>query len=332
MFDSVSGAAAAAANGEAGEDYRRLAEELDEAEQELWRQLRRKRDFEGRVAEKRAQLAELRERRRSVSTAHAEALASVEHLNSEVLFAQEQEKEIEHDVAVLKESNRILHQAFLQQQLQQRGDLAPNIPKAQVDRDVREILVEERKRQEAVQLMHDQIAHLRAHLEKLRVEKQNLLQRQQALFDKQRSAEQDRNRLLGHLQDDRSSINDVRQERIKLWEQRATMEQEMGQLVREAHLKSLGANGAAGPVPLLPPQPPSIPGAAGGVRGHVKLDTPQSFADAKAGGGNAPWGAPAVRPDDVPARPHWTGFGEAFGGGSRGSPGLGPPPSFGDMK
>lgn len=62
---------------------------LDEEEQELWRQLRRKRDFEGRVAEKRAQLAELRDRRRAVSTAHAEARASVEQLAGELSFAEE---------------------------------------------------------------------------------------------------------------------------------------------------------------------------------------------------------------------------------------------------
>merc|ERR1719476_1212304 len=92
------------------------------------------------------------------------------------------------------------------------------------------ILAEEQQRQEEIQLQHDQIKHLRVHLEKLREEKERMQHKQRILFEKQRSAEQDRNRLLGTLQDDRSAINEVRQERIRLWEERSRMEQEMARI------------------------------------------------------------------------------------------------------
>merc|ERR1719174_3185435 len=64
-----------------------LAVSLDEEERELWRQLRRKSEFELRVAEKRGQLAELRDKRRGVSAAYADAVASIENLTGQVDFA-----------------------------------------------------------------------------------------------------------------------------------------------------------------------------------------------------------------------------------------------------
>merc|ERR1719357_2097695 len=84
---------------------RQLATSLDEEEAELWKQLRRKRDFTARVADLRAQQINLLEERRSVSMARSEAFASLEHLQNELAFAQEHEQELEHDIAVLQESN-----------------------------------------------------------------------------------------------------------------------------------------------------------------------------------------------------------------------------------
>merc|ERR1719382_1246838 len=126
-------------------DVRHLAAALDEEEQELWRQLRRKRDFEGRVAEKRAQLAELRDKRRTVSSSCAETKASVEHLSQELEFAEEQRRDLEHDIAVLRESNKLLQQALFQHDQQEHRDWDPQ-----------RILAEERKRQESVHLQHEQ--------------------------------------------------------------------------------------------------------------------------------------------------------------------------------
>lgn len=304
------------------EDALRLAGALDEEEQELWRQLRRKRDFEARVAEKRAQLAELRDRRRGVGTARSEAKASVEHLTNELAFAEEQRRDLEHDIAVLKESNRILQQAMFQHDQQEHRDW-----------DAQHILAEEKKRQESVALQHEQIEHLRTHVEKLRAEKANLQQRQQVLFERQRSAEQDRNRLLGTLQDERSAINEVRQERIKLWEERTKMEQEMAEIVRRAAMNSAGGGTTSQPDA---PGRPVVPGASGGVRGRVTQDTPQVFADTTKMGSQSPGaGEPPAS-----ARTGWTSFGAdgaaksgvggAFPGGSMGS-GAAVPPSFGDL-
>mmetsp|Transcript_88630 Transcript_88630/g.185220 ORF Transcript_88630/g.185220 Transcript_88630/m.185220 type:complete len:328 (-) Transcript_88630:350-1333(-) len=267
-----------------------LAVELSEEEEELWRQLRRKRDFEVRLLDKRAQLSELRERRRHVSKSHAESLASVEYLKSELAFAQDQEREIEHDIAMLRESNRILQQAMQHQQ--GAGPIDP-----------RELVADEKKRLSEAQLQHEQIAHLRSHLEKLRAEKAKLQQRQNVLFDKQRSAEQDRNRLLGTLQDDRSSINDVRQERIMLWEERTKLEKQMAEIVHGAQLASTGgALGSSSGVFASRTDPSANFGgvldAVGGVRNNVTRDMPEVFQQ-------------STSANLGPPRSGWAGFGQS---------------------
>ncbi|CAE8708962.1 unnamed protein product, partial [Polarella glacialis] len=203
----------------------RAAIELDEEEQELWRQLRRKRDFEARIDEKRSLLGELRTQGRGTRAAAAGAAASVEHLDSQVQFARQQVKELEYDLAVLKESNRILQQTFQSSTVRKPTDGR---------RPKEDILSEEKARHESAQAQHEQIEHLRMHIESLRAEKSSFQQRQQALFQKQRAAEQDRNRLLGALQDDRSTVNQMRSERIRLCEERTSLEREVALLAREA--------------------------------------------------------------------------------------------------
>jgi len=287
-----------------GDAVNRAAFALDSEERELWRQLRRKRDFEGRVADKRAQLVELREQRRVANVAYTDVLASVEHLRKEINFSRQQERELEHDVAVLSESNRLL-----QRNRQLDAALSAKLePEAQ----------------------HGHIANRRAQLERLRIEKRSLQEKQRELFDKQRAAEQDRNRLIGTLQDDRSGINEVRAERITLWEERTVLEREMSQMVWDVQHKLAGGEEPLGKFspsltsrPLLngldaPGRPPVL-GAAGGVRGHVSRDTPLAFAEtpldasdslatsAKSGG--PPWHDSGTAPPHR-ARPHWTSFSE----------------------
>lgn len=276
----------------------------------------------------------------------------MDSLRSELAFGQEQEREIEHDVAMLKESNRILHFAFQQQQQKQQGGARV----AQHDcRDPRDILADEKKRQESAQLQHEQIAHLRSHMEKLRVEKSKLQQRQKVLFDKQRSAEQDRNRLLGTLQDERSSINQVRQDRLRLWEERSKLERQMAQIVRDTQANANSNIDTWQPVAQTQG---SAPGSQGGVRSQPTRDMPQAFDD--------DFGPRPPNPADFGTggsqRTGWTGFGDdkaagagradsaatnnassglgrgfpggAFGVGStsgQGNASSGPPPSFGDL-
>jgi len=86
---------------------------------------------------------------------------------------------------------------------------------------------------------YEQITHLRAHLERVCAEKASLQQRQQALLEKQHAAEQDRNLLLGSLQEERKGINDLRHERLRLWEERHEMERQMTSIVQEAHFRVL---------------------------------------------------------------------------------------------
>jgi len=257
--------------------------ELDDEERELWRQLRRKRDFEDRVAEKRAQLTELRDRRRNVSAACAEASVSIARLSSEAVFVVEQDREVAHDIAVLRESNRILRGAMTREN-------PP--PPAAGPQDPRDVLANERARKVTVQAQHEQIEHLRAHLERMQAEKIGLQQRQRVLFEKQHAAEQDRNLLLSSLQEDRRGINDLRADRLGLWEERIAMEREMAKLVKDAYTG-------------LPMGQPASTALAGdgrevgwdrGVRPPTSQNAPTAFSS----------------PDELDSgapRPHWTRFG-----------------------
>lgn len=211
------------------ENINALAVALDYEETELRRQLSRKTDFERRVFEKLYQLQDLRDRRRKLGTANSQVAASVEHLSDELAFMREQEEEAEKDIAQLK--------AAAEREGKYQND----------HRDPQAILAEEKRRQETVVQQQEKITQLRGHLERLRAEKANLMPRQQILFEKQRSAEQDRNRLLGTLQDDRSAINEVRQERIRLMEERTRLEKQLFEL----------SNGGAGESANVAPSSPS---------------------------------------------------------------------------
>jgi len=309
-----------------GDAVNRAALALDTEERELWRQLRRKRDFEGRVADKRAQLAELHDQRRVANVAYTEMFASVEHLRNEINLSKQQERELEHDVAVLSESNRLL---------QRNSQLDAAVSGTRVSElrakfEPQELMEREKIQRESAEVQHEQISNRRAHLERLRIEKRSLQEKQQELFDRQRAAEQDRNRLIGTLQDDRSGINEVRAQRIGLWEERTSLEREMSQIVWDVQHKLASGEEPLGKLspalasrPLLngtdAPDRLSVPGAAGGVRGHVSRDTPLAFADTPMGANDsfatsATSGAPPWHDGGTTsprrARPHWTSFSE----------------------
>mmetsp|Transcript_8249 Transcript_8249/g.14784 ORF Transcript_8249/g.14784 Transcript_8249/m.14784 type:complete len:342 (-) Transcript_8249:69-1094(-) len=257
--------------------FAQLALSLDTEEKELWRQLRRKRDFEARTAEKRATLVQLRERRRQSSLSCAEVAASVEHLLHEVDFAKTQELEIEHDISVLKESNRILQSAY-----EASAALRASMPTSHASTNVSVLTdqpgvpLAERESELTLKHHHEQIIHYRGHLQRLLNEKQELLKRQQALFDRQRAAEQDRNLCLSSLQEDRKNINDVRMERLKLWEERIQMEREMTAIVQETHFSIPGQSGVQTAGHIYGSDKEGT-GWSSGVRSKVTKDTPHAF-------------------------------------------------------
>lgn len=312
-----------------------LVTSLDEGERELWRQLRRKSEFELRVAEKRAQLADFRDKRRGVSAACADAAASVDNLVGQVEFAKMHEREIQHDVAVLRESNRILQTAFQEKKAKNavaEAEMASgHIPhhlsmqeKLALKQQAREKANSiELKREEQALLEYEQIKHLRAHLERLVAEKGNSQQRQQVLLDKQHAAEQDRNLLLSSLQEERKGINDLRHERLRLWEERHGMEREMTIMVQEAHMRMLKDRaphryrGGVDPNIIMAEENAHIqdPFAQeltsgksillGGVRNPATLDTPVAF-DSKAGDVFS-WGEGRKDPSGLQHKP-WERF------------------------
>ncbi|CAE8667304.1 unnamed protein product, partial [Polarella glacialis] len=203
-----------------------------------------------------------------------------------------------------------------------------------------DILSEEKARHESAQAQHEQIEHLRMHIESLRAEKSSFQQRQQALFQKQRVAEQDRNRLLGALQDDRSTVNQMRSERIRLCEERTSLEREVALLAREALVDRAAVPsgepadprrwptssrvGSPSPAVMAQRSTHSLAGAAGGVRGDVPRDLGSSPSPAFSSASAAPWvSAPeAASLAEESQRPHWTSF-DKGGGKAEGLPTFG---------
>ncbi|CAE7707573.1 unnamed protein product [Symbiodinium pilosum] len=274
--------------------------ELDENDADLWRQLRRKRDFELRVDEKRLQLQDHLAKHQGGHVALKEAGVSVELLQKEVKFVKDQHRELEHDLMVLKESNRLLQQAF-QVSSSSQAPLCQSLLRS------KDFVAEERARVESLQVQQEQVEHLRMHIESLRVEKQSLQQSQQVLFHKQRNAEQDRNRLLGALQDDRNSLNDLRAERIQLLEQRTLLDKQMAAIASQVHGRALDgqpSNGFQGQRHSPSPEQAEaanvlykLPGSSGGVRGHVPHDAPLPQS----------WFASNSSEQEM-QRTHWTSF------------------------
>lgn len=327
----------------------RAVAQFSQEETDLWAQLRRRRDFTDRIAEKRAQLAALQERRRGYSAGHAQSQVSISLLEGELVFKRQQEREIERDIAVLRESNRILQgthaiPASVALQLNGGTAAAPGGQDAaaaaagqlglalEVPGAVQDIIDQGRERQEAVQLEHEQIAHLRSHIDRLVAEKQALQTRQQDLFEKIRGSEQDRNRLLSALQDDRRAINELRQHRLALWEERCRMEREITDIVhnavfraapgarsrwaeppqRQAHGASAVAAGK-GPAGMAAPTDAKLVPVYGGVRVPATSDTPAAFgerATADTAGLTAEGANGLLDVLDAPLmqRPHWTHF------------------------
>jgi len=189
-------------------EVRKMAFDMDEIERDLWKNCSRFREFVNRGAHQRSQFSGCLQKRISASAFLAEGVATLEHLTREMDAAMEQEMELEHDIAVLKESNRLLHGNFCARQMRSSLDVASASPK--------ELLVEERARMVSVRHQHEQIAHLRSHLEKIHHEREGLQQRQRVLFEKHHAAEQDRNLLLGAMHEDSideefNSVNSLQQ-------------------------------------------------------------------------------------------------------------------------
>lgn len=306
------------------------------------------------MAEKRRQLAELQDKRRGVSAAYSEAATSIEYLNGELLFVRRQLQELESDIAVLRESNKILESTVPPQV--KLFDTAPTAPgeivverlspsgvvvdwavaeksasaSATVGQVVPGVLVERGVPGHAdkvvpvdvvvesvgsVEAQHEQISQLRAHLERLMADKISLQERQQTLFDKQHTAEQDRNWLLSSLQDDRKGINDLRLERLRLGEERCTLQRDIGQAMQDIQRGVLPSPDATNGHPPVSEMAAPLGASVGGVRVPTRHDTPLAFADSVTAAGDcgtSPTGDRSMSLEDRTGpdvgRHHWTRF------------------------
>lgn len=204
------------------------------------------------------------------------------------------------------------------------GSSAPN----SWQKEARDFQAEDRARREAVQLQHERLAHLRAHFERMCAEKEALQGRLQGLIESHHSAEQDRNRLRGALQDGHRGLDEIGTRRLKLGEERFAMMQEMAQIMREANVTDsrtgalaqldhgnprLGVMASPGEAARTHSAMPAS-GFSGGARGHLSWYTPTGFNDRP--------------PAEDAVRSHWTQFDSGKGNTSGGCGGT---PSFGHL-
>lgn len=187
----------------------RVLKQLDDEDTELWRQLRRKHDFERRVSEKRSQFVDLQARRRRALATTSDSAASIQRLEIQDSFLKACIGELRHDLELQREFAR----------------------------DKIEVLVQQKELQQ-----------LRALAGRLQVEKAELQYQQQSLLLDQKSAETERNSLLVSLQKERIAITDCRKDRICLWQRRHALELEIARHSQEDLLQAIASTSPQGAI------------------------------------------------------------------------------------
>lgn len=172
---------------------------------ELDQSILRTRQIRKQVMEGRERLLSLKEDAKKVEIELISADHDVEKLQDQILSLQQQITEVEDDldtfrreagVSVLPEAN---------------GDVLAAVAK------VREAVVQDEQ----------EVLELRAQLERVQREKDDLNSTLAVLQEKKRQADQDRNLMIAGLENERAKLIAVRAERLKLWEHRHQLTREL---------------------------------------------------------------------------------------------------------
>lgn len=243
VFDTV-------ARLDASGDLRRLSREVLDERRELERQLIRRRDLERQLQECHGHMERLREEHRRAGIEAAAAKRQIGHLQDELVFVERESKDAEEDLAVLRTA----------------GDLAPSssadaagrrgpAPYTSAEEERRDVLSKVRAEREILQRDHYSIEECRLKLDEVLKHKLDAQLLQQTLLEKQRQAEHDRGLMLTAIEAERGKLSAMRAERIKMWEERSTLEREMTDVVQERWLAAhqpLGQGRAVGAVAAAP--------------------------------------------------------------------------------
>lgn len=260
-----------------GGELRRLKEDVLDERRELEQQLSRRRNWESQLREAGDKLDTLREDRRRVATQSAAAQRQISHLQDELLFLEQQVKDAEDDLAILRESGDVPSEA------NGRRGVAPY---GSHEEERRDVMAKLRSERELLQRDQRGIEECRSRLDEVLRQKLDAQVLQQSLLEQQRQSEQDRGLMLTAIEAERGKLSTMRAQRIQMWEERSALEREMTDIAQERWLAE---------------STPTHGREAGGVRGLGVPAEPQRHQAPSQGGARQPM--KGVRQDDQPPPP-----------------------------
>eukprot|EP00914_Ancora_sagittata_P011526 GHVO01022371.1.p1 GENE.GHVO01022371.1~~GHVO01022371.1.p1 ORF type:complete len:907 (+),score=194.31 GHVO01022371.1:134-2722(+) len=194
-----------------------LKSEMIREKAELRRQLDRKRDFENRVSDMRAELDAIKDEKRKVDVERISANRDIEHYQEEIIFLQQQVDDVERDRKLLEETT--------QQLTRQHKEAETQSTQMEVAR--KNVLQSIKAERTLLQDQEKEIAKLRNTLERFKREKDNARSRQLAAQERSRQSAQDRSLMLTALETERSRLSDIRSHRLEMADEKATYEREL---------------------------------------------------------------------------------------------------------
>jgi len=279
-------------------ELRRICQEVFEERSQLEQQLAKRRDYERHLKQVRGELDNLRDSRRKVETDKVATQRRISHLQDELAFVESEVRSAEEDLQLLREA----HGPGMQDH--RRGPAPYSSP----EEERRDMISKMRSERELLQKDQRSIEEIRSKLNGIFKEKFDAQAMQQSLLEKQRQTEQDRGLMLTAIEAERSKLSAMCAERLRLWEERSTLEREMTELDQEQFLAGHQMGGRnvsrGGNVPVagnFHTAPPAGAQRARGVRqeeepGVVYGTLPGMESDNAGASGTNPFGRGAADP------------------------------------
>jgi len=230
----------AVARVEGGGDLPRMSDEIVTERQSLRESLQRRKSVEHKTKETRDGQLRLAEELRKVQVASCACRRQMKYLQDELKEVEEDVRAAEAELATLKEASSVVTAAAAQ------GSGAFVYPPQDEYRDV---LARVRAERDIIQKEHKGIKELQLRLDSLYAEKNELQELAGAMLQKQQMIEKDRGLMLTSIEGELKKLNDLREARVTLLEEREQLEREITDIVQQTILED---KVLPGPGALLP--------------------------------------------------------------------------------
>jgi len=215
-----------------GGETKRLSKAVLDERRELEKQLSRRRGYERDLQEARGALDNMREERRRVEMETSATQRRISHLQDELAFVETEVRSAEESLNMLRDvGNGSDSPSF-----GRRGPAPYNSP----EEERRDVLSKVRAERELLQRDQRSIEDIRAKLDDIFRQKVDAQALQQALLEKQRQTEQDRGLMLTAIEAERGKLSAMRAERLRLWEERSSIEKELSDVAQQEWLATSG--------------------------------------------------------------------------------------------